>query len=351
MAKKQKLTLSNRQIFLLTSIILVVGILMLTISILFAPQPPQPTQTSILAEQKKQEEQKITKNQEDTPKSDTSKTDTGKTQSSENTSTKSDGNVSSSETSRTQATQETKRDTSSTITTPVVPKEEPAIVKNKNGKLIIVFDDAGHNMKQLTPFLNLPFPSTIAVLPSLASSTEAANAIRKAGKELILHQPMQAVNLSVDPGPSSIQPGMYSYEIEEVIRENLAQVGSVKGMNNHEGSLITATQSAIGVVLDVCNTEGIYFLDSRTNSESKAKQAAAERGIAIYERDIFLDNTPAKKDILEMLQKGLDIADKKGYVIMIGHVWSDNLASILTEQYPKLIAQGYTFTTISSLNK
>ena len=96
--------------------------------------------------------------------------------------------------------------------TPVVTPKEPEIVKNKSGKLVFVFDDAGHNMRQLTPFLNLPFPCTIAVLPSLTTSGEAANALRKSGKELILHQPMQPVNLSEAPGRSSIQHGMYSYQ-------------------------------------------------------------------------------------------------------------------------------------------
>ena len=105
---------------------------------------------------------------------------------------------------------------------------------------------------------------------------------------------MQAVNLSVDPGPGAIKPEMYSYEIEEIVKENLAEVGPVIGLNNHEGSLITASQSDIGTVLDVCKEKGIIFLDSRTNSESKARQAALERGMTILERDIFLDNIQEK---------------------------------------------------------
>ena len=222
--------------------------------------------------------------------------------------------------------------------------------KSNGAKLVFVFDDAGHNLNQLEPFLKLPFKVVIAVLPGLPHSAEAAAAARKAGKQVILHQPMQAVNLSVDPGPSAIKPDMHTYEIEDLVRKNLAEIGPVVGLNNHEGSLITATQSAIGAVLDVCKAENIFFLDSRTNAETKAPQAALERGMKIYERDIFLDNEPGRDDIIAMIKKGLAVADKKGHAIMIGHIWSDGLAAIIKELYPDLVAQGYVFTDISGLN-
>ena len=222
--------------------------------------------------------------------------------------------------------------------------------KSSGAKLVFVFDDAGHNLNQLEPFLKLPFKVVIAVLPGLPHSAEAAAAARKAGKQVILHQPMQAVNLSVDPGPSAIKPDMHTYEIEALVRKNLAEIGPVVGLNNHEGSLITATQSAIGAVLDVCKADGIFFLDSRTNAETKAPQAAQERGMKIYERDIFLDNEPGRDDIIAMIKKGLAVADKKGHAIMIGHIWSDGLAAIISEMYPELVAQGYVFTDISGLN-
>ena len=222
--------------------------------------------------------------------------------------------------------------------------------KSNGAKLVFVFDDAGHNLNQLEPFLKLPFKVVIAVLPGLPHSAEAAAAARKAGKQVILHQPMQAVNLSVDPGPSAIKPDMHTYEIEDLVRKNLAEIGPVVGLNNHEGSLITATQSAIGAVLDVCKAENIFFLDSRTNAETKAPQTALERGMKIYERDIFLDNEPGRDDIIAMIKKGLAVADKKGHAIMIGHIWSDGLAAIIKELYPDLVAQGYVFTDISGLN-
>jgi polysaccharide deacetylase 2 family uncharacterized protein YibQ len=104
----------------------------------------------------------------------------------------------------------------------------------------------------------------------------------------------------------------------------------------------------MAAVLDVCRAQGIYFLDSRTTAATAAPQAARERGMTIWERDVFLDNTPGKDDMLKELIRALNIANKTGNVIMIGHVWSPALAELLNGLYPELARKGYTFSTISA---
>jgi len=198
----------------------------------------------------------------------------------------------------------------------------------------------------------LPHNLTIAVLPGLAYSAQSAEQARNAGKEVILHQPMQAVNLSTNPGPKSIQPDMSSSQIRALLTENIREVGPVAGMNNHEGSLITADINAMNTIISFCKEMSLYFLDSRTNSETKASLAALELNTKVWERNIFLDNTQNRDDIIEMYNKGLKFADKNGMVIMIGHIWSgNNLASILNELYDSSISKGYEFRTINSLVK
>ncbi len=163
---------------------------------------------------------------------------------------------------------------------------------------------------------------------------------------------MQAINLSIDPGPKSIQPDMDSSSIRSLLSENIREVGPIVGMNNHEGSLITADKIAMNSIIGFCKDHSLYFLDSRTNSETKASLAALELGTKVWERNIFLDNTQDKADIIEMYNKGLKFADKNGMVIMIGHIWSgENLASILDELYDSTVKEGYEFTTISRIQE
>lgn len=218
----------------------------------------------------------------------------------------------------------------------------------KNAVLCVVFDDGGQNISQLQKCVALPFPVTVAVLPRLPHSAEAARIVRQSGNEVILHQPMQAMNLKVNPGEGAIKPGMSSGELAATLSQNIAEISPIAGMNNHEGSLITEDESMVAFILQIVQDKGIYFLDSRTSSATKVPSVAMQMGMGYYQRDIFLDNQKTRENYLSELKKGLDIANKKGHVIMIGHVWSAaSLPAFLEEVYPELALKGYRFATVS----
>lgn len=222
--------------------------------------------------------------------------------------------------------------------------------KNK-AQLIFVFDDGGQNLEHLKKFLELPFPITVAVLPQITHSQEAAQMVRKSGNEVILHQPMQSVNPKINPGPGAITPDMDEEQIKQQLFTNINQIGPIAGMNNHEGSGITADIDKMEIILKATEQAGIYFLDSRTNVETKVPYVAKGLGYTYYERNIFLDNEKTRANALSEIKKGLALANKNGSVIMIGHVWSaDFLPALLKEIYPELVSQGYTFSVVSKSN-
>jgi polysaccharide deacetylase 2 family uncharacterized protein YibQ len=150
-----------------------------------------------------------------------------------------------------------------------------------------------------------------------------------------------------DPGPGAVYTGMSREEIRSVIERNLAEVGPVAGMNNHQGSKVTMDEGAMETVLALCREHGIYFLDSRTTADTAAPLAAKRLGIKIGERDVFIDNNQEKASMILYVQEGLRKADQKGAAVMIGHTWSSELAATLAELYPELVAEGYSLSTIS----
>lgn len=231
-----------------------------------------------------------------------------------------------------------------------VPSDIPEIpVAKNNARLAIIFDDGGQSVSQLEKCISLPFPVTVAVLPKLQYSKKCAQMVRSSGNELILHQPMQALNLNVNPGEGAIKPEMSLSEISSLLQENIKEIGPVKGLNNHEGSLISEDEARIGEVLKTASDLGIYFLDSRTTSQSRVPQAAMSMGYSYYQRNIFLDNTKNRSDIIAEILKGLAIANKNGAAIMIGHVWSaDVLPKVLSDMYPILVQKGYKFVAVSN---
>jgi polysaccharide deacetylase 2 family uncharacterized protein YibQ len=216
--------------------------------------------------------------------------------------------------------------------------------------VVLIIDDAGNNLRELEPFLRFPGPLTIAVLPALPHSAEAARRIRAAGKEVFLHQPMEALG-GQNPGPGAVYSGMDSAEIRRIVSRNIDEIGPIAGINNHQGSKITEDEKAMETILALCRERGIYFLDSRTTADTAAPKAAQRLGMKIGERDIFLDNVQDKAAIINSLETGLLRAETRGTAVMIGHTWSPELAPVLTELYPNLKEQGYTFSTASGLIK
>ena len=234
---------------------------------------------------------------------------------------------------------------------PAVPSSPlPDIPQAVNGaKLVFVFDDAGQSLSQLEKFLSLPFPITVSVLPKLAHSKACADKVRASGNEVMLHQPMQAVNLNVNPGPGAVTADMQTSSIEALIKENIAEIGPVAGINNHEGSLISEDEMKIGAAMLAAKESGVFFLDSRTTSQTRVPQAAMALGIPYYSRNVFLDNIKDREKIIRELMRGIGIANANGAAIMIGHIWSaDILPGILIEFYPALKNKGYAFTTVSN---
>jgi polysaccharide deacetylase 2 family uncharacterized protein YibQ len=212
----------------------------------------------------------------------------------------------------------------------------------------LVIDDAGNNLRELEPFLSFPGPLTIAVLPGLPHSAEAARRIRAAGKELFLHQPMEATG-GQPPGPGAIYAGMETAEVLELLRRNIAEIGPVAGMNNHQGSRITADRQVMETVLAFCRDQGIHFLDSRTTAETAVPAAARSLGVKISERSTFIDNEQDRQSMSLAIRGGLALAAERGSAVMIGHTWSPELAPLLAELYQGLTSQGYAFATVSDL--
>ena len=224
--------------------------------------------------------------------------------------------------------------------------ERPSVTYK--GTLAFVIDDAGNNLRDLEPFQKIPGPITIAVLPGLPNSAEAARRIRAAGKEVFLHQPMESLGGQY-PGPGAVMAGMSSDEIRSIISRNLDEVGPVAGMNNHGGSRITMDKEAMETVLAICRERNILFLDSRTTADTVVPDIARFHKMTIGERDIFIDNDPLRESMIGYINSGLVKAEQKGTAIMIGHTSSAALAPLLSELFPDLSSQRYSFSSASEI--
>lgn len=206
----------------------------------------------------------------------------------------------------------------------------------------------GYNPGQLGSLLATGVRLTYAVLPGLPRSAECARMVRAAGMELIVHMPMEPLG-GEDPGPLALRRGMGRGEILRNLEAALASVPGATGMNNHMGSAATADPAIMYVVMEFCRSRGLRYLDSRTTAQSAVRAAAAKAGEAVVERSVFLDNAQDRPSMITAIREGFKKAERNGYAVMIGHVWSSELAQAITDMYPELVDRGFSLSTIAGL--
>jgi polysaccharide deacetylase 2 family uncharacterized protein YibQ len=231
------------------------------------------------------------------------------------------------------------------VVEPVRPSAVP-IEPAERGRLAFIIDDAGYDLDELQPFLELPMPLAVAVLPNLPNSTEAARRVRNAGKELLLHLPMEPEG-DADPGPGALRTGQPAAEIERLLDAALASVPGAIGVNNHMGSKATADRAFIDGLLDALNRRGLFFIDSRTTTLTVAASEAERMGVPYLARKVFLD--AIEGGIEKSLEGAVEAAARTGSAVAIGHVQTDGLADILRRTTDGMRWSGVKPATLSAL--
>jgi hypothetical protein len=214
--------------------------------------------------------------------------------------------------------------------------------------LAIIIDDAGYSLDELQAFLDLPLPLTVAVLPELPHSTEAARRVLAAGKDVILHCPMEPLGES-DPGPGAIFTGQSPEKIREILDSDFTSVPGALGMNNHMGSKATADSAVMTSVLGYLKSRGKLFIDSRTTSVSVSSRIAESLEMPILQRDVFIDDDLDLAGIVAGFDKAVSAAKSRGTAVAIGHVQNRGVAATLRSEQGRLVSEGVRVTRLAEV--
>lgn len=195
-------------------------------------------------------------------------------------------------------------------------------------RISLIVDDIGYSLPRARQFLELGIPITFAVLPKVQYSQPLAHEIHQEGHEIILHQPMEPYNPSLNPGPGAIYVGDGQGRIERVMTENLAEVPFASGVNNHMGSRFTSCERETTDALAVLSGSGLFFVDSLTSRRSVACETARRLRVPAVYRHIFLDHYPGEEAALFSLEQLRLCALRLGNAIGIGHPFPDTARAI-----------------------
>ncbi len=184
--------------------------------------------------------------------------------------------------------------------------------------LALVVDDLGRDQAALERLLGLDAELTFSVLPGLAGTRPATEAIQRARRELMLHLPMAPD----DPTRVSDEPivlGTGAHPLGPATESCVREIPGALAFNNHMGSALTRDAGALRAILAVARARGLAALDSRTTPGSQLCRVARELGMGCLERDLFLDD-PARRDVIRSVWfQALRLARSRGWAILIAH--------------------------------
>jgi polysaccharide deacetylase 2 family uncharacterized protein YibQ len=233
--------------------------------------------------------------------------------------------------------------------TPTIIVEEDSssmdlqILKEPLGTIVLIIDDFGYRNDLISDgFLKLNIPITCAIIPGHSQSKIFAEKAINAGKEVIIHMPMESSVVTSGEEEYKIKTGMTSEEVEWRINEVLKEIPSAVGMNNHQGSKATTDGKIMSVVASVLKERDKYFLDSRTAANTVGEKSMRSIGVPTASRHVFLDNNPSIDQISAQLDELVAFAKKRGIGIGIGHA-RPNTLKVLETKIPELLKAGYKF--------
>jgi polysaccharide deacetylase 2 family uncharacterized protein YibQ len=218
-----------------------------------------------------------------------------------------------------------------------------------SGTLAVIVDDMGSSLKEAKELLSINMPMTFAIIPGLAKVKAVADAADSAGREVMVHLPMEPLGY---PRQKLESNGLLVAHSEDEIAartvELLNAVPHAKGANNHMGSRFTEQEEKMLPVLKVLKGRGQFFIDSRTTPRSTGYAVAERLGLRVAARNVFLDNQQDVTAIKKQLYSAAELSRRKGGVIVICHPHAATIEA-LKEGMPELQRAGITFVSAGEL--
>jgi uncharacterized protein len=214
----------------------------------------------------------------------------------------------------------------------------------------ILIDDIGYKFKEDLRALALPGPVAYAILPHAPHTQTMSQVAFKKGKDILLHQPMQAevMNKNEFLGPGALTLNMTRKDFLETLNINIRAVPNLIGINNHMGSLLTRHPGHMQWLMETMKKNGQFYIDSVTSDYSVAARLAKENDIPYLTRDIFLDHKQSPAYIRKQFMELVKVAKLQGSALGIGHPHISTI-NVLSQVLKDVDKYGVKLISVKSL--
>ena len=234
------------------------------------------------------------------------------------------------------------------LTTSVVQANDLSVSNLHTPAISIIIDDMGYRLNSGNRAINLPGALTYSFLPHAPHAISLSKSAHQQSKEVMLHLPMEAES-GKKLGPGGLTECMTEQKFIKILESSIESVPYVSGFNNHMGSLLTKSQLWMTRLMrEIASDKNLFFVDSKTTSQSIAFKVARAEGLKSIKRDIFIDHEESEKFIHQQLKKLIKRAKRKGTALAIAHPKRITL-SVLEKWLPELEAKGIKLVPVSTL--
>lgn len=225
-------------------------------------------------------------------------------------------------------------------------KNSPA---GKGRRVAIIVDDIGYDLSLVDELLRLDVPLTFSILPHCTHSVEAAERVHKAGREILLHLPMEPQDYpEKNPGSGALLTRMTEEEMNDILAGDLHAVPHAVGVNNHMGSRFMEDGEKLGTVLLALRDRNLFFVDSMTTRRSRGRNLAGKVGLPFVARDLFIDTNGDSGDTPAEFMTNLKIYRHRRNLIVIGHPHPGTVSAI-RKSLPYFRREGIDVVPVSAL--
>jgi polysaccharide deacetylase 2 family uncharacterized protein YibQ len=238
-------------------------------------------------------------------------------------------------------------------TQPLLPVKPVPIenIPGSGGKIAIIIDDWGQSLANCKYLKEIPEPLAVSILPGLRHTKDVAKCAGLYHKLAMLHLPLEAMhNFDFYPPDYVITTTMSPDLVSKIVDDDLAQLPSIEGVNNHMGSKATADKNLMRIILRKLRKKDLFFVDSMTSRYSVSAELAEEMGLAYEKRDVFLDNVNTRDAIIKQIMVLAKEARRRGYAVAIGHDRHLTM-QVIKDEIPLLEKQGFQIVSIKTLLK
>ncbi|KXI28355.1 divergent polysaccharide deacetylase family protein [Paraglaciecola hydrolytica] len=210
-------------------------------------------------------------------------------------------------------------------------------------EIALIIDDMGNKDEDAQAFA-LPAEVTFAILPNKVLSKQFSERAREQSREVILHMPMESI-AGIKEEHNSLNANMTTVQMRLLLQQALDTVPYASGVNNHMGSKLTQLDQPMAVMMEFLLQQGLYFVDSRTTSLSKAERIARQTGVMAVKRNVFLDHQADVGHIEMQFNRLVRLAKKHGRAVAIAHPYPQTL-EFLHDNLALLEAQGISLVKL-----